>query len=123
MMLRSGGGDVDPVPRCARPPPIAPAPRPPAKFAKNKNRRRHAPLGFASRARENAQSRHTRLATGLLMTLGKKAAGEAGGAFVGELAGKAAKPAADKAVSFLTGLLTGDAKGAVKGITKDDIAV
>ena len=61
-MLRSGGGDVDPVARCARPPhpPIAPAPRPPANFAKNKNRRRHAPLGFASRARENAASEHTR---------------------------------------------------------------
>jgi hypothetical protein len=57
------------------------------------------------------------LATGVLVTLGKKAAGEAGGA----LAGKLAKPAAEKAASFLMGLLTGDAKGAAKGLAKDDI--
>jgi hypothetical protein len=37
------------------------------------------------------------LATGLLVALGKKAAGEAGGA----LADKLAKPAAEKAASFL----------------------
>lgn len=57
------------------------------------------------------------LATGVLVTLGKKAAGEAGGAIAGELA----KPAAEKAVKFLTALLMGDAKGAAKGVTKDDI--
>jgi hypothetical protein len=57
------------------------------------------------------------LATGVLVTLGKKAAGEAGGA----LAGKLAKPAAEKAASFLMGLLTGDARGAAKGLAKDDI--
>ena len=61
------------------------------------------------------------LATGVLVNLGKKAAGEAGGAIAGEVAGKIAKPAAEKAVSFLTGLLTGDAKGATKGIGMDDI--
>jgi len=57
------------------------------------------------------------LATGVLMALGKKAAGEAGGA----LAEKLAKPAGEKAASFLIGLLTGDAKGAAKGLAKDDI--
>jgi hypothetical protein len=57
------------------------------------------------------------LATGVLVALGKKAAGEAGGA----LADKLAKPAAEKAASFLMGLLTGDAKGAAKGLARDDI--
>jgi hypothetical protein len=57
------------------------------------------------------------LATGVLVTLGKKAAGEAGGALVDKLT----KPAAEKAASFLMGLLTGDAKGATKGLGKDDI--
>jgi hypothetical protein len=57
------------------------------------------------------------LATGVLVTLGKKAAGEAGGA----LAGKLATPAAEKAASFLMGLLTGDAKTATKNLSKDDI--
>jgi hypothetical protein len=57
------------------------------------------------------------LATGVLVTLGKKAAGEAGGA----LADKIAKPAAEKAVSFLMGLLTGDARGATRSLAKDDI--
>jgi hypothetical protein len=61
------------------------------------------------------------LATGVLVNLGKKAAGEAGGAIAGELTGKIAKPAAEKAVNFLVALLTGDAKGAAKGLTKDDI--
>ena len=61
------------------------------------------------------------LATGVLVNLGKKVAGEAGGAIAGEVAGKIAKPAAEKAVSFLTGLLMGDAKGAAKNITKEDI--
>jgi len=61
------------------------------------------------------------LATGVLVALGKKAAGEAGGAIVSELGGKVAKPAAEKAATFLMGLLTGDAKGAAKGLTKDDI--
>jgi hypothetical protein len=61
------------------------------------------------------------LATGVLVNLGKKAAGEAGGAFVGELTGKVAKAAAEKAASFLMGLLAGDAKGAAKGLSKDDI--
>jgi hypothetical protein len=57
------------------------------------------------------------LATGVLVTLGKKAAGEVGGA----LADKLAKPAAEKVAGFLVGLLTGDAKGAAKGLTKDDV--
>jgi hypothetical protein len=57
------------------------------------------------------------LATGVLVTLGKKAAGEAGGA----LADKITKPAAEKVASFLIGLLTADAKGATKGLVKDDI--
>lgn len=57
------------------------------------------------------------LATGVLVTLGKKAAGEAGGA----LAGKLATPAGEKAASFLMGLLTGDAKTATKNLSKDDI--
>jgi hypothetical protein len=57
------------------------------------------------------------LATGVLVALGEKAAGEAGGA----LADKLAKPAAEKAASFLMGLLSGDAKGAAKGLAKDDI--
>lgn len=61
------------------------------------------------------------LATGVLVNLGKKTAGEAGGAIAGEVAGKIAKPAAEKALSFLMGLLTGDPKGATKGITKDDV--
>lgn len=63
------------------------------------------------------------LATGVLVNLGKKAAGEAGGAFVGQLAEKVTKPAAEKAASFLMGLLTGDARGAAQGITKDDFSV
>lgn len=63
------------------------------------------------------------LATGVLVTLGKKAAGEAGGAIAGELAGKVAKPAAERAVNFLMGLLTGDAKGAAKSVKDDVIAV
>lgn len=62
------------------------------------------------------------LATGLLVNLGKKAAGEAGGAFVGEITDKVAKPAADKAIAFLTGLLLGDASKAARGITKDDLS-
>ena len=57
------------------------------------------------------------LATGVLVTLGKKAAGEAGGA----LADKVAKPAAEKAVSFLMGLLNGDARGATRSLAKDDV--
>jgi hypothetical protein len=61
------------------------------------------------------------LAIGVLVNLGKKAAGEAGGAIAGELAGKIAKPAAEKAANFLVRLLTGDAKGAARGLTKDDI--
>jgi len=57
------------------------------------------------------------LATGVLVTLGKKAAGEAGGA----IADKIAKPAAEKAASFLIGLLMGDGKGAAKGLAKEDV--
>jgi hypothetical protein len=57
------------------------------------------------------------LATGVLVTLGKKAAGEAGGVVVGKLA----KSAGEKAAGFIMGLLTGDAKGAAKGLAKDDI--
>jgi hypothetical protein len=63
------------------------------------------------------------LATGVLVTLGKKAAGEAGGAIAGEFAGKVAKPAAERAVNFLMGLLTGDAKGAARSVKDDVIAV
>jgi len=54
----------------------------------------------------------------VLVALGKKAAGEAGGALADELL---AKPAAEKAASFLRGLLSGDAKGAAKGLAKEDI--
>jgi hypothetical protein len=57
------------------------------------------------------------IATNLLVKLGKKAAGEAGGA----LAEKIAKRAADKAVSFVMGLLTGDVKAATKSLEKDDL--
>jgi hypothetical protein len=57
------------------------------------------------------------IATSLLVKLGKKAAGEAGGA----LAEKIAKPAADKAVSFVMGLLTGDVRAATKSLEKDDL--
>src|SRR5262249_13449280 len=57
------------------------------------------------------------LATGVLVALGKKAAGETGGAPPDKLA----KPPAEKAASFLMGLLSGDAKGAAKGLAKDDI--
>jgi hypothetical protein len=53
------------------------------------------------------------LATGVLVALGEKAAGEAGGAL--------ADTAAEKAASFLIGLLTGDAKGAAKGLARNDI--
>jgi len=59
------------------------------------------------------------LAIGVLVALGKKAAGEAGGALADELL---AKPAAEKAASFLRGLLSGDAKGAAKGLAKEDLA-
>ena len=53
VILRSGGGEVDPVARCARPPhpPIARAPRPPPNLAEKKNRRHRAPTarpGFAA---------------------------------------------------------------------------
>ena len=54
-----------------------------------------------------------KLAIGLLENLGKKAAGEAGGALAGM--------AAEKATAFLTGLLMGDAKGAAKDLVRDDI--
>ena len=57
------------------------------------------------------------IATSLLAKLGKKAAGEAGGA----LAEKIAKQATDKAVSFVMGLLTGDVKAATKSLERDDL--
>jgi hypothetical protein len=63
------------------------------------------------------------LARDLLVNLGRKAAGEAGGAFVGEITDKVAKPATGKVIAFLTELISGDASKAARGITKDDLSV
>jgi hypothetical protein len=60
------------------------------------------------------------LATGILMKLGQKVAGEAGGQIAEAFGDEVAKPAAEKAIAFLMGVLTGDAKSATEKISKDD---
>jgi hypothetical protein len=63
------------------------------------------------------------LATGILVNLGKKAAGEAGGEIAKAAGEHLAKPAVEKAMTFLMGVLTGDVKRATKDISKDDYTI